>query len=185
MIFWYNIPMEKWKDINGYEGRYQVSNLGRIKSLPRNGTIKEERILKYEKNNQGYLQVCLYNSGKKKLYLVHRIVAIAFIPNPENKPEVNHKWGIKTDNRASELEWNTQSENTLHAYENKLQKIKTGKEHKGSRVILQYDLESNYIKKWDTIKEAEEELKIYGISKCCRGQRKTAGGYIWKYKDTE
>lgn len=174
--------MEMWKDI--FAG-YQVSDLGRVKSLPRNGTVKEERILSPELGNTGYLQVCLYQDKKKKLCLVHRLVAQAFVPNLEGKPQVNHKNGNKTDNRACNLEWVTQSENTLHSFKNRLQGIKTGKNHSGSRAIKQYDLQGNLIREWDTIKEAEQQLKIYQISKCCRGKRKTAGGFIWKYKDAQ
>lgn len=106
---------EEWRDIEGYEGIYQVSNLGRVKALERI-LIIPEKIMTNTLTEVGYLQVRLTKNKSAKSELVHRLVAKAFIPNPDNKPEVNHKLGIKTDNRVTELEWNTKSENQLHAY---------------------------------------------------------------------
>lgn len=103
--------VEEWRDIEGYEGLYQVSNLGRVKSLkPR---YKNKIILKQEINHFGYLQICL--SNPRKTHKVHRLVAQAFIPNPENKPQVNHIDGNKLNNKVENLEWNTAHENNLHA----------------------------------------------------------------------
>jgi hypothetical protein len=113
---------EIFKDIHGYEGLYQVSNLGRIKSLKRswiagiNSKRKhDEIILKVHKIAGEYLGVCLTKHGNQKDYLVHRLVAQTFIPNPDNKPEVNHKDGIKSHCYVDNLEWNTISENKIHA----------------------------------------------------------------------
>lgn len=114
--------MEEWLDISSYEGIYQVSNTGKIKILPReisNGYrsyICKEKIMKQTKNKYGYMKVSLLN----KTVNIHRLVAKAFIPNPENKPEVNHKDGDKSNNNDWNLEWNTVSENTQHAYDNNL-----------------------------------------------------------------
>jgi predicted house-cleaning noncanonical NTP pyrophosphatase (MazG superfamily) len=105
--------MEVWKDINGYEGLYEISDLGNVKSH----SFKNPKNLSQHLNAKGYLNVKLYKENKKQGFQVHRLVAIAFIPNPENKPEVNHKKGIKKDNRATELEWNTSSENKIHSVE--------------------------------------------------------------------
>ena len=112
--------MEVWKTAVGYT-YYEVSNLGKIKSLARanfRGHRIKERILGGGINGGGYIQIPLTINKDRKNVLAHRIVAIAFIPNPENKPDVNHKNGIKTDNRVENLEWSTTSENCLHAYEN-------------------------------------------------------------------
>jgi len=178
---------EIWKDIKDYEGLYQTSNLGRIKSL----NYKKGRILKQRKNAKGYMTVCLCKNGIKKLCFVHRLVAEAFVPNPKNKPEVNHKWGIKTDNRASELEWNTRSENELHAYRMGLTKpsqkqkeaVRQYCKNNYSKKVFQYDLQGNFIKEWASAVEAATQLHINrgNISCCCRNERKTAGGFKWKY----
>lgn len=106
---------EEWRDLEGYEGLYQVSNLGRVKALERVITLPE-KILEGTITENGYVQVRLTKDKTAKSELVHRLVANTFIPNPDNKPDVNHKLGIKTDNRVTELEWNTKSENQLHAY---------------------------------------------------------------------
>lgn len=107
-----NFIVEEFRDIPDYEGLYQASTFGRIKSLSKNGKI--DRILKASADTKGYLRVCIRKEGKQAASVVHIIVAKTFIPNPENKPQVNHKKGIKTDNRVSELEWMTNRENCEH-----------------------------------------------------------------------
>ena len=109
---------EIWKDIEGYEGLYWASNLGNIKSL--------KKILKLNKVAKGYFHATLYKDGIPKTFKAHRLTAKAFIPNPENKNEVNHKDGIKTNNNILNLEWNTRAENNRHAIENGLLKFKKG-----------------------------------------------------------
>lgn len=120
--------IEIWKDIVGYEGFYQVSNMGNVKS---NGIIIEQKL-----NVQGYLHIMLKINGKgvAKSKLSHRLVAIAFIPNPENKPEVNHMFMIKTDNRASQLEWMTGKENREHYWGKELTEYYANK--KKIRILL-------------------------------------------------
>lgn len=117
---------EIWKDIEGYEGIYQVSNHGRVKSLDRKIYTRsgyrniKGRILILEFNSADYNMVLLYNkNNKRKHHFVHRLVAQAFIPNPKNKEQVNHKNKIKTDNHINNLEWATQSENMKHALKDK------------------------------------------------------------------
>ena len=108
---------EIWKDVQGYEGLYQVSNLGRVKSLGRFvDKLKchywqEEKILKPRKNHYGYLRFNLYKDGKTKTFSVHRLVAVAFIPNPENKPQIDHINADKTNNTVNNLRWVTCKEN--------------------------------------------------------------------------
>lgn len=117
---------EVWKDIAGYEGAYQISNFGRVKSLEREVNIRlfnvgltkrkvPELIRKQIIYKNGYVGVQLHKQQKVKLHLIHRLVAQAFLPNPENKPEVNHKNGDKLDNRVENLEWVTASENEQHS----------------------------------------------------------------------
>lgn len=135
--------MEVWENVVGYEGLYQVSNLGRIKSLERKITrekngfwIQPERILKNTVEVNGYEAVSLYKNGKVKRLKVHRIVSQSFLENFNNKPCVNHKNGIKTDNRVQNLEWVTSSENTIHAFKNGLLKPLRGSFNGSSKLTL-------------------------------------------------
>lgn len=123
---------EIWKDIKGYEGIYQVSNKGRVKALKKQVpkvikgkecySLYNEKILKISNHNKnGYLKINLTNDYSKT-YQIHRLVAEAFIPNPNNLPQVNHKNGIKTDNRVDNLEWVTISENHKHAFKMRIKK---------------------------------------------------------------
>lgn len=173
--------MEIWKDIEGYEGRYQVSNLGRVKSLAKTidvgGKTKRfqpERVLKPSKGVKGYLLVALYKNKRSKMKRVHRLVAEAFIPNPQKMPSVNHKDENKENNKAENLEWCTHKYNNL--YGTRLKKV--------SKPILQLNSNGELLKEWESGKKAMRELKISdaSISQCCKGIRKTAGGFKWEYK---
>lgn len=190
-----DLPNEIWKPIKGYEGLYDISNMGRVKSLSR--TIynegnyakqfkSKEKILKSVDDGNGYMKVFLYNDGHRKHYKVHRLVAEAFILNPKNKPEINHIDGNKMNNVYSNLEWCDRSYNVKHAWDTGLKIKKTGSQNHRSRKVNQYDLEGNLIKCYDSIKQAQTEnnkkksIHIIGV---CRKRRKTAGGYIWRYAD--
>ena len=176
--------MEEWKTVivNGeVYNNYMVSNLGRIKSLSYNRT-KQEKTLK-QSQQKGYLYVKLAKNGEMKSEIVHRLIAKTFISNPKNKPQVNHKDGNKLNNSVSNLEWCTNGENQKHAFNNGLKRRKFGKENPNATNVMQYDLQGNFIKEWGSISEADRELKISfkNISACCKGKRKTAGGFKWNY----
>lgn len=179
---------EIWRDIKGYPN-YQVSNLGRIKSLNYHRTGKE-KILKSAKNSKGYLLIVLYKDGKGKTNRIHRIVASAFLPNPDNLPQVNHKDEDKTNNtiwinddgsvdlNKSNLEWCDCKYNINYGSRTK----------KTQKLILQFSKTGEFIKMWKSCAEIERELGLdhSSIQKCCIGKMKTAGNYKWGYeKDYE
>ena len=167
---------EVWKDVLGYEGLYQVSSLGRVKRLHKNG---KENILTGKKDKDGYTEIILSKSRKKKYFRLHRIVADAFIPNPANKPQINHKDRDKQNNTVANLEWVTGSENVLHTFA-------TGRRvHK--RPVLQYTRNMELVSSWDSIREAGRTLKIAenNINACCHGRFPTAGGFVWRYKECD
>lgn len=169
---------EIWKDIKDYEGLYQVSNLGRVKSLNYRHTGRE-RVMEPSKHKVGYLLVSLCKDGKQKTFLIHRLVAEDFIPNPENKPEVNHKSENKQDNRVENLEWVWHKDNCNHGTRNK----RVAKAQ--SKTVIQFSKTGEFIREWESLHEIERQLGyfIQNISKCCLGQTKSAYGYFWKYKE--
>ena len=199
---------EIWKDIKGYEGIYQVSSEGRVRSLDRvdnNNHPLKGVILKPYISNSGYLLVGLYKQQKRDRKLLHRLVAEAFLPNPDNKPEIDHINTIKTDNTVwlnedgsvnydkTNLRWATRKENInnpltktkMQINARKPSKGKYGKKHHRSKPIIQYDKDGNFIREWECANDVERVLGISNkhIGSVCLGKRKSCGGYIWKYKN--
>lgn len=176
---------EIWKPIKNYENVYEISNFGNVRSLDRqktliNGTIKviKGKILKKQRSRgKEYYSVGLYdNNGKQHVYQIHRLVAQAFVPNPNNFTIVNHLDENKQNNHVDNLEWTTIENNNQYSYNKH-------PERKNVIEILQYTLEGDFVKKWNSIKEAAEYLntKQGNISECLRGNSKSSSGYIWKY----
>ena len=175
---------EEWRDIGGYEGLYQVSNLGRVKSLNYKHT-GIEKILKPSVDKKGYLFICLYkNSVKKRNFKIHRLVAEAFISNPNNLPQVNHKNEIKDDNRVDNLEWCDAKYNNNYGtrLERVAEKTTNGKL---SKPVLQINPNTNeVIAEFPSINEVERQLGFgeNAIIHCCKGRTKTSCGFKWQYK---
>lgn len=167
---------EIWKDIEGYEEKYQVSNLGRVKSLSRKVQfgntfrITPEKFLKYCDNGKGYQYVCLGKGVENRRY-IHRLVAEAFIPNPLNLPEVNHKDCNPRNCIEENLEWCDAKYNNNYGNHNE----------KHSKPVDQYTPDGILVKTWKSIKEAESHIHRKHIWDCCVGKREKCGGYIWKY----
>ena len=175
---------EEWRDVVGYEGLYQVSDQGRVKSLKRKFIDKigreryvKECILKSVIDRYGYLLVSLYAGGKQKRHTVHRLVCEAFHENLDNKPQVNHINEIKTDNRASNLEWATARENSNFGTRNE----RLGKAQ--SKPVAQYAQDGELIKVWPSTMEVERQAGFSNgnISQAANGKYKHAYGFIWKY----
>lgn len=168
---------EIWKEIKEYEGLYQVSNMGRVKSLRKN------IILKKSITYRGYEKVNLSVNNIHKDYSVHRLVANAFIPNPDNLPQVNHKDENKTNNCVNNLEWCTQKYNINYGTGTRRCQL-ANTNGKCSKPVLQYTLEGIFIKEWKSTKDVQRNLGFAqsNIVAVCNGKRKTAYGYLWKYK---
>ena len=193
---------EIWKDIEGFEGLYQVSNLGRVRSLDRivadsrtGYRTLNGRILSLMNSQRGYQRIKLCKNGKVIIFSVHRLVAQVFIPNPDNKPEVDHIDTNPSNNRVDNLRWATNLENNRNSLtckkrsdalkkENAPWFGKTGKANPNSKAIYQIS-NGNIIKKWIGMKEAARNtgLEQSCITFCCQGKQKTSGGYRWIYAE--
>lgn len=176
------VNVEIWKEIEGYEGYYAVSNYGNVKSLDRTIVRSDQRVtilkgrqlIPWFGKSTGYLYVTLSKFGVHKKHSVHRLIALAFIPNPENKKEVNHKDGNKLNNDLSNLEWCTPSENINHAYARGLI-TSIGNTHYNARKVINCRGQV-----FDTIKDAARHFSLKGksgISDVCRGVNSHAGRY--------
>ena len=176
--------MEIWKDVIGYEGYYQVSSVGNVKRIKSpNRPVEKLRKIQYKKN--GYAVVMLSVKQKYKLAHVHRLVAMSFIENTENKPQINHKDLNKKNNNVENLEWVTLRENVNHV--NALKKwknnAKKGIDNKRSISVWQFRLDGTKLKEWVNISDAAKHLNISSgeITIVCQKKRKSAGGFQWKY----
>lgn len=166
-----NLKNEEWKRVDGYSD-YYISSKGNLWS------DKSQRLLKPHDLGHGYLAFYLVDGDKRRWHAAHRLVAEAFIPNPENKPTVNHKNEIKSDNRVENLEWATYSEQNV--YGTRLERV-SRKANK--RAVVQVDEEGNEIKWFESISDASKQQGISSANliHCLKGRRKTCAGYQWKY----
>ena len=162
---------EIWCPIKGYEGLYEVSDKGRVKSIG----YGKEKILKPFRNKYGYLQIGLRKNREQKWYLVHRLVAQTFIPNPDNLPQVNHKDEDKENNSVHNLEWCDSKYNINYGTRN----------DRCSKPVLQYTKYGGFVKEWKSATDVEMNLGYFqnNISYCCTGKQKSAYNFIWKFKD--
>ena len=149
------------KDVKGYEGLYAVTSCGKVWSY------KRKKFLVPRDNGKGYLFVSLCKDGKEKMYKIHRLVAEAFIPNPENLPQVDHIDGNKTHNYVNNLQWITNRDNCRKS---------------NNKPILQFDLDGNFIREWECAADVGKKVKGH-ICACAKGKLHSAYGYLWKYKD--
>jgi len=185
---------EKWRDIKGFEGIYQVSSFGKIKSFKQH---KGGYVLSIKNKKRGYLNVVLHKGKKFKSIKVHRLVAETFIPNPENKLEVNHKDGNKQNNHVNNLEWVTPKENIADAMKRTPQMV-AGMNHYNRyvrpKIIQQFTLSNQFIAEYPNAKEAENTtgvcsrniLQVASRDEYQPGKtRKQAGGFVWRYKQND
>lgn len=186
-----NLPNEKWKDIEDYESLYQISNYGRVKSLCKYKS-RQIIIMKAYKDKYHRYVIKLYKNGHGKSFFVHRLVGLHFIPNPNNKPEINHKTPITIDlcdNRYTELEWCTSAENSRYTVKcgnhyNPSQGL-YGDDNPHSKGIIQLSKEGSFIKRWSNAREIDRELNIdfRYVSRCCTHKCRTAHGYIFMFEE--
>lgn len=174
----------EWKPVVGYEGQYEVNNLGEVRSFP-NRKHKRIQILKPTPDIKGYLQIGLGSAKNRKTIRIHRLVAEAFIPNPDGFPCVNHKDEDKTNNRVDNLEWCTSLYNTRYGTGiERASKTKTN--GKQSKPVLQYTLDGEFVREYPSTREINRvfgfRVNVHVIA-CCKGRRHTSHGYVWKYKE--
>ena len=177
--------MEIWKDISGYDGKYQVSNFGNVRSFSK---WKNGELLRPGISKTGYYFVNLVRFGREKIdcHRVHRLVAKSFLENPNDLPEVNHIDGNKLNNRVENLEWCSRERNIQHAYGSGLIPIRTGKRNSLSKVVIQKTKSGDFVKEWDSVADINRTLgySINSIVCCCNKKPKynTAYGFLWEYK---
>lgn len=179
---------ELWKDIKNYEGLYQVSNLGRVKSVKRDVVSKKGQIMRIEEkiktlsnNGKGYLVATLYKNGKSDRLYVHRLVCDAFIPNVNNHPCVNHKDENRQNNNVENLEWCTYSYNNTYNDIRKRILQTYNKNAKNKKKVFQFTLDGEFIKEYSGCRVAERTTGLKSIHHCLSGRYKQSGGYLWSY----
>lgn len=176
---------EVWKEIEGTNGMYEVSNTGKVRSLDYRQTGKTKELV-CQVDKKGYKRVRISRDGKKYSFKIHRLVANAFIPNPENKPHVNHINGDKSDNRAENLEWMTCQENADHAMKNHLwdgclsASARTNEKRK--KPIVATNIKTGEKITFESMRDAEKALNTKHINAVIRGERKQANGYSFECK---
>lgn len=189
---------EEWRDIKGLEGRYQVSNLGRVRSVSRwvnnNGGKRyvESRILSLTSKPNGY--ICIRIRNPQSCNYVHRLVAEAFLPNPDNLPCINHKDEDRTNNRVDNLEWCTAKYNVNYGQHNAkvIESLKNSEKRKSfykrrSKGVIQFDPDTNeIIKEWESVNSTKQAgYNISAISMCCNNLRRSAYGYGWRFIEAQ
>lgn len=193
---------EYWKPVIGYETYYEVSNYGRVRSLNYYGKTGKTVILHQKKLSSGYMMLQLSKNNKQKDWLVHILVAKAFIQNPDNYPCVNHKDENRANNNVDNLEWCTYGYNNNYGTRNeKISKALTGRKmsektkkkvskrkkgipnFKKRKKVYQYTLDNQLVKVWESARETNKDGFSYkNISQCCNGKRKTHKGYKWSFE---
>lgn len=190
--------MEFWKDIDGYEGLYQVSNMGNVRSFDREVLIKKEKceyyetrkgkVLKQQTRRHGYKSIFLYKDGHRKTESIHRLVAEAFCIKRDGDTEVNHINEIKTDNRASNLEWVTHTENMNHGTAIQRRNDTRIQKRIGWKPVQQFTIDGKFVKEYPSLNHVGRETG-YNISNICThikgsDKQKHPYGYIWRYADS-
>lgn len=184
--------VEEWRPVVGYEGLYEVSDCGNVRSLDtfvrtKGGVLRlaKGRIRKLQRDDDGYMRVELYGGKKPKLVGVHRLVAEAFIPNPDNKEQVDHINGVRDDNRIENLRWFTLEENNSTDLAKSRKSKSAFERNDNKKIVYQYTMDGEFVAKYNSTMEVERKngFKRASISRCCNKKQKTAYNYKWSYNE--
>lgn len=185
-----DLPNEEWRDVVGYEGLYQVSNMGRVKMLERkvlaNKSIRtiKEHLIKQNFSEKKYLNICLWHKNKGKTFFVHKLVLNAFKPKESDDLECNHLNEIRTDNRIENLEWISHMDNLKYGSRAEKHRKAMTNHISMSKKVVQLSLSGDFIAEYPSLREAERVLgfPMSNIKECCKGRYKSTHGFIFKYK---